>query len=129
MIRRITREVRHREQGHDGGIELMRPDVPVRKLAVLARNKSVEERGCDQCICSGRARRILLEPVFKDPFVRVSVRPRIETFRALPIERLVVGDEYRRSPRSCSWKVANPPPSRPAPGANRRAAELGVGTR
>ena len=75
VVRRVTWERRNREQGYDSRIKLMRPDVPVGELAILTCDKGIEEHRCDQRVCPRGARRILIEPVFKDPFVRMPVRP------------------------------------------------------
>ena len=66
-------------------------EVPVRKLAVLAGDEGVEHHGGNQRIGARGARRILIEPILKDPFVGIPVWPGLQTFGALPVERLVVG--------------------------------------
>src|SRR5205823_4579945 len=103
-----------------------RADVPVGELAVLARDERIELHRTDQRIDTSRARRILIEPVFEHPLVGVAIRPDLETFRALPVERFVIGreDGGRSGNRTCEvvhergfghdlWRVAGWGRSRP----------------
>src|SRR5438105_15056828 len=85
----------------------MRTDVPVRELAVLARNESVELHRADQCIDASSARRIAIEPVLEHPLVGVSVGPHLQAVRALPADRFVIGCEYRRRSWDGARKVVN----------------------
>ena len=69
VVRRIAREVRHREQRHDRRIELVRPDVPVGELAVLAGDERVELHRRDQRIGARGARRIPVQSILEHPLV------------------------------------------------------------
>src|SRR4029450_6917105 len=86
---------------------LMWPDVPVRELCVLASDERVEKHRRDQRVGASHARWIVIEPVLEDPLVRIAVWPRLETFRALPVEHLVIGREYRRRPGNDPRKVVD----------------------
>ena len=96
VVRWIARERRDRDQRHNRGVELMRPDIPVRELAVLTGDERIKQHCCDQRIRPRSTRSILVEPILRDPLVCVAVRLPIQAFRALPVEHLVVGREYRR---------------------------------
>ena len=85
----------------------MRPDVPIRELSVLARDESVELHRADQRVDACGAGRILIEPIFEHPFVRVLVRPGIESGRALPKDRFVIGREYGGRSRNRAREVVN----------------------
>src|SRR6266480_8120739 len=85
----------------------MRADVPIRELAVLARDERVKLHGADQRIHASSARRIAIEPVFEHPLVGVSIRPHLQALRALPVDRFVIGGEYCRRSWNGAWKVVN----------------------
>src|SRR3954453_4408268 len=99
MIRRIAGERWYRKQRHDGRIKLMGPDVPIRELTVLARDERIEQRNGDQRVNACCPGRVLDQPVFEHPFVRVNVRPPIESFRGLPIESALVSSKGSRRAR------------------------------
>ena len=68
----------------------MRPQIPICKLSVLACDECVEHYRCDQRIHSGDTRWIPIEVIFGNPFVRMTVRPRVQAFRTLPVEGFII---------------------------------------
>src|SRR5262245_35783836 len=100
MVRRIARVTGHRKQRQDAWVELRRSNVPVGVLAVLTGDEHVELHRADQCVSAGRTWRILIETILEEELVEVSIGPGVQSFRALPVEGLVVCDEGRGPRRS-----------------------------
>src|SRR5438045_4740371 len=83
----VARKIRYGKQRNDRRIELMRPDVPIRELGVLAGDGRVKKHRRHQRIGACTAWRVLIEAIFKQPFVQIPIE-RVSTFSALPIELL-----------------------------------------
>ena len=101
VVRGVGREVRHREERDDRGVEHVRPEVPVGEFPVLARDESVIHCRREERVHACGAGRIPVQPVLEHELVGVPVGPGVEAFRALPVVGLVVAHERARVVLDC----------------------------
>src|SRR5688572_19219587 len=85
----IARERRHRNERCDARIKLMRPQVPVRVLGVVAGNVGIEKDRGKQGIDPSGTRGVEISLILEHPLGGVVVEARRYAGRALPVIGLV----------------------------------------